>query len=305
MKKIRLYWNNICVLNKGEKLYLDLIREDLIKKGIDLEITYFGLGYPYHLSTYLKRDDAVLPDIMVSTDLEVFEDPVLKRKLSSCYLKIKDVFSIKDDVCFKAIDKGSFLLPYLVIPIILYSEEEIKRVSLEEIVRDCHPITFGGINNSAAKTVIKLVMKLFGKDGVSSFLKNADVTNMPIEAFNKVRKGKGKMALIPSLFSLTSERGDINNLEDGIIALPSYISVLNTLKMEDAKLVIDELNKDEFLNFFKDRGHLIVMKNGFEKEKVFENDTLVLLFPDTGFIDSLKEGEFVSYYGKLMGGRAI
>ena len=74
MTTIRLYWNNICVLHRQELQFLNEIREELRKDNIDLDITCFGLGYGRHMSDYLREEDSVLPDLVVSTDLEVFED---------------------------------------------------------------------------------------------------------------------------------------------------------------------------------------------------------------------------------------
>ena len=75
MTHILLYWNHICVLHRQEKAFLDGLTQKLLSDGIQLEVRYFGLGYPEHMSEYLARPDAVLPDLIVSADLEVFEDP--------------------------------------------------------------------------------------------------------------------------------------------------------------------------------------------------------------------------------------
>ena len=81
MTTVLLYWNHICVLHKGEKQFLDRLAERLSNEDIDLRVRYFGLGYPEHMSEYLARPDAILPDLIVSADLEVFEDSRIYRKL--------------------------------------------------------------------------------------------------------------------------------------------------------------------------------------------------------------------------------
>ena len=75
MTHVLLYWNHICVLHRQEKAFLDGLAQRLIADEIELEVRHFGLGYPEHMSEYLARPDAVLPDLIVSADLEVFEDP--------------------------------------------------------------------------------------------------------------------------------------------------------------------------------------------------------------------------------------
>lgn len=55
MTHILLYWNHICVLHRQEKAFLDGLTQKLLSDGIQLEVRYFGLGYPEHMSEYLAR----------------------------------------------------------------------------------------------------------------------------------------------------------------------------------------------------------------------------------------------------------
>ncbi len=97
MTTIRLYWNNICVLHRQELQFLNEIREELRKDNIDLDITCFGLGYGRHMSDYLREEDSVLPDLVVSTDLEVFEDErIWNRFREHGLLPLKEFFPVKD-----------------------------------------------------------------------------------------------------------------------------------------------------------------------------------------------------------------
>ena len=62
MRHILLYWNHICVLHRQEKTFLDALAQRLLSDEIQLDVRYFGLGYPEHMSEYLARPDAILPD---------------------------------------------------------------------------------------------------------------------------------------------------------------------------------------------------------------------------------------------------
>ena len=55
MTSILLYWNHICVLHRQEKAFLEDLAQRLRGDGIRLEVRYFGLGYPEHMSEYLAR----------------------------------------------------------------------------------------------------------------------------------------------------------------------------------------------------------------------------------------------------------
>jgi len=81
MRKISMYWNNICVLHRYEKKHIEEVTALLREQDILLETEYFGLGYAKKLSEDVKSTGAA-PDIIVSTDLEVFEDPENTRLIS-------------------------------------------------------------------------------------------------------------------------------------------------------------------------------------------------------------------------------
>ena len=96
MTNVLLYWNHICVLHNQEKAFLSRLAESLKAEEIALTVRYFGLGYPEHMSEYLAREDAVLPDLIVSADLEVFEDARLMEKLRPTLHQSRDFVPLAD-----------------------------------------------------------------------------------------------------------------------------------------------------------------------------------------------------------------
>ena len=52
MKKVSLYWNHICILHNYEKMFLEEVKQALLPYDIELNVTYFGMGYPEHMSEY-------------------------------------------------------------------------------------------------------------------------------------------------------------------------------------------------------------------------------------------------------------
>lgn len=203
MTTIRLYWNNICVLHRQELQFLNEIREELRKDNIDLDITCFGLGYGRHMSDYLREEDSVLPDLVVSTDLEVFEDErIWNRFREHGLLPLKEFFPIKDIPELGGLKQASALLPYLAIPLVFYSDVELLRqtsmdtssinaifftgtdadseqsISLNRLVESSFPLSYGGINNSAVKTVAKLTWESFGMETAKHFLTASNVFDM-------------------------------------------------------------------------------------------------------------------------------
>jgi hypothetical protein len=68
------------------------------------------------------------------------------------------------------VDRGEKLLPYLIIPLVFYSHDTSCDVSasLEQVAAEGREIAFGGINNSAAKSVVKTVWSRYGRDMAST-----------------------------------------------------------------------------------------------------------------------------------------
>ncbi len=57
MKKVLLYWNHICILHNYEKMFLEEVKQALLPYDIELNVTYFGMGYPEHMSEYLYKKE--------------------------------------------------------------------------------------------------------------------------------------------------------------------------------------------------------------------------------------------------------
>lgn len=113
MKKVLLYWNHICILHNYEKMFLEEVKQALLPYDIELNVTYFGMGYPEHMSEYLYKKDAVLPDIIVSADLEVFEDARIFSKLEPDLYPCHDWISFKDSTALELVERSPYLLPFI------------------------------------------------------------------------------------------------------------------------------------------------------------------------------------------------
>ena len=155
MTHVKLYWNHICILHKQEKDMLTALRRQLLTEDIDLEVRYFGLGYPQHMSEYLADEDTELPDIIVSADLEVFELSSIFDRLKAELYPAEGWLPLRESAALSCIRKDQTLLPFASIPLVYYTRrpETVEGRSITEIDN----LAFGGINNSAGKTIAKAV----------------------------------------------------------------------------------------------------------------------------------------------------
>ena len=150
MTSILLYWNHICVLHRQEKAFLEDLAQRLWGDGIRLEVRYFGLGYPEHMSESLARPDAILPDLIVSADLEVFEDLRIFSKFKSDLYPAADWIPLRQSPMLNAVQRSPCLLPFVSIPLVYYTRE--PEACAKTSLPDWRGLAFGGINNSAGRS---------------------------------------------------------------------------------------------------------------------------------------------------------
>ncbi len=287
MTEVTLYWSNICILNRIELEYLERIKAGLAEEDIDLRITHFGLGYPYHMSDYLRTEGSSLPDIFLSADLEVFEDERLFSRFEGDLMNISGMMDVK----VEAIKRGK-LLPYLAIPLVLYSKKE-ESASLLSLSSD-RGFTFGGIENSAAKTVVKTIWNLYGKEKAAEALKSASVTAMPINAFQRVKTGVSRCALVPAVFALSDSSARTFLPAEGSVLIPSYAAVRNTISPSTAEKVISAIFSPSFLDMYEERGKMLISTR--EIPGWFEKLGGRMTLPSGEFLSSLKGEEFYALY---------
>lgn len=315
MTTIKLYWNNICILHRQELQFLNEIRQELASDGIDLAVTCFGLGYGRHMSDYLREEDSVLPDLVVSTDLEVFEDErIWNRFREQGLLPLKKYFPVKDLPEFGGLKKDPSLLPYLAIPLVFYSDTELFRqagwdggsdISLNKLIKTSFPLAYGGIHNSAVKTVAKLAWEIYGMETAENFLKHSNVFDMPIQAFHQVALGAAPLALVPSVYALRAD-GKKNKAcwpLEGAPAIPSYLCA-GTAAPKDAILaVIEKLRGSRFSRFYAENGCLYscAPDDPLPDLSFLEGSQMnrELVVPSESFLSSLPAEDFYKMYHRV------
>lgn len=223
MTHILLYWNHICVLHRQEKAFLQELAGRLHREDIELEVRFFGLGYPEHMSEYLARPGCGAPRPHrfggsggVRGSGHFFQDGT--GAVPGGRLGLPAGKS-----CSGRRAAGDKLLPAAAIPLVYYTRE----LGICEQMRlpDWDGLAFGGINNSAVKTVVKVVWETWGREAASGLLDRSFVTDMPIGAFQTVRQGQARTALVPSLYALRADGQStfLRTPQEGPVLIPSYL----------------------------------------------------------------------------------
>ncbi|MBE6053830.1 MAG: hypothetical protein E7212_07925 [Clostridium sartagoforme] len=304
MKTVKLYWSNICILHKYEKDHLDNLILTLRKKNIKLEITYFGIGYPFKLNEYLKKPDAIMPDIIVSTDLEIYEDSTIYSKFSSDLYELSNYFNIKREIKTSNIYFDKKILPFLVIPLILSYNKNYTGFtdSIKNILESDSKTVIGGINNSGAKSIVKAIWSEYGKESAERFLSNSTILNMPIQSFNAVKNGSDRLAITPSIYAKRANNNDLfmSFPNDGAIALPSYISANKSLDEKTMLEILNELITKDFCNSFVRSASLISCIDDTIDDSLIIDNEYKLLYPSKEWLTKTTSKEFFELYNRYI-----
>ena len=294
MTSILLYWNHICVLHRQEKAFLESLAQRLRGGGIRLEVRYFGLGYPEHMSEYLARPDAVLPDLIVSADLEVFENLRIFSKFKSDLYPAADWIPLRQSPMLNAVQRGPYLLPFVSIPLVYYTRE--PEACAKTSLPDWRGLAFGGINNSAVKTVMKSVWERWGQAAAAKLLGESLVTDMPIGAFQAVRQGQARTALVPSLYALRADNREtfLRIPKEGPVLIPSYLCARASAPEWAARKVAECILSRELCDFYGANGDLIVYPACTELHS--RQEKAHALCPSAEWLEHLSHKDFYRLY---------
>lgn len=293
---VTLYWNHICILHNFEKIYLANLQERLLREGIHLVVRFFGLGYDEHMAAYLARDDAQMPDLIVSADLEVFECAKAFDALGPLH-DCATWLPLKSTAVVQAVKRTDQLLPVVAIPLVLYGGSPIPNDPLPTLVRNAR-VAFGGIDNSAGKILVKSVWERYGKAVAEELLQRCTATAMPIGAFKAARTKEVDFALVPSLYALRADGTDsfFETPHEGPVLLPSYFCARTSIEDEVARRVCRALLSEELLDFYAANGDLVVCPQQSLKHASTQDDADTCLTVSQSFIDALDSRAFYKLY---------
>jgi len=256
---VTLYWNNVCLLSKQEERHLADARAILAADGIDLAYEVFGLGRPGELVDRVRETRGGF-DILVSTEPLVYEEPDVCALYAQDLVPADRLPPPKD---FMAAARASLprgaaapmLLPVLVIPLVMVVHRKAwgdrpLPGGFADIEHE--PKAYGGRDNAAGANLRRQLAARFGEGYLGHFERSATAYEMPVEAFQAVRKGAVPVAVVPTIFA---ERADGEALAlvypaEGAAFVPSCAVVKNTLGDAVRGRVLDALFPARLMRFY-------------------------------------------------------
>jgi hypothetical protein len=281
--RVKLLWSNVCLLSVQEQKHLADAAARLKGAGIELVAEYYGLGKE-DLSERVRRSgfDA---DIMVSTDLDVYEDRALYDTFRDSLLSIRDMLPVKEAFISGPLFRNPLLLPILFVPLVMvvnraaWGGAPLPR-SLREL-RDV-PKAFGGRNNSAGKGLEKQLRGLYGDKFSEDFLEASEIFEMPVQAFRAAQTGSVAAALVPTIFAMRADGDELVRIypEEGAATVPCFAAARNSITPETAKTALKTIFTYEFNSFYASNGHVQpCLANAEDAEIVRENGYKFLYTP--------------------------
>ncbi len=289
-------------MHRHEQAFLHDLEIRLSDLGIALELECFGLGTPRRLSTYLQEKDAVLPDMIVSTDLEVFENKALYERLEEDLLPAGEMLETKPSIAESSIAANSKLLPYLIIPMACcYKQELCIPHELGELIEVGIPTIMGGYNNSGATSIVKALWSEFGQDAIERYARTSQVADMPIQSFHAVRQGSERVSICPLLYA---KRADNEVLRmhyptPGAPALPSYIAARQSIDPDVAGCVMEEMRDPEFMRSFAENASIEPCAKGSVDERTCAEHELQFLYPNQAWFDAVDSQSFFELFNSI------
>ncbi|SCY75965.1 ABC transporter substrate-binding protein [Alkaliphilus peptidifermentans] len=299
----KIYWNNICLLSAMEETF---IKQQSNKYNyFPFTFEYYGLGKPYSMTEKIKadvREGGIKGDIIVSTDLDVFQDRAMAKDFKSDFQQTNSLFRIRETIMNTTIpDPNRFFHPFIVIPLVmvintnLVKESEMP-ASLKDLLHPSfkHRYAFGGVNNSAGRSLIKSLWYLYGSDAAKKFLSGSLITSMPAQAFQRVITGQVPVAIVPTIFAL---RRGIQGLKacwplEGAVAIPSYVAVKNRVNNKDLQLFLDTILGMNLQQQLRNSGDIIPVHPDIAISPFTLENDCKLLYPEWSFFDTFDHEEF-------------
>lgn|GEM_PF-1180714 len=299
----KVYWNNICLLSSIEESFIKERQTKL--ENFPFYFEYYGLGRSSSMTAKIKEDlkeGQIKGDIIVSTDLDIFQDRDIVKHFHSNYKKGPSLLPLNNSLLNTKIpDPNGYFHPFVVIPLVmvvntnLIKESEIPE-SLEDLIDPNfkYRYAFGGVHNSAGRSLLKSLWCLYGKSGVERFLSKSTITSMPAQAFHQVMTGQVEVAIVPTIFAL---RKGVNGLKgiwprEGAVAIPSYVACKNNVTTEDFNLFLNTIVGSDLQLQLKNAGDIIPTHPDLPITSFAMDNNCKLLYPEWEFFDTFDHDEF-------------
>jgi len=301
MKDITVYWNNICLLRRAEENFIN----EYAKNKPEIHIEYFGLGMPKKLRNQiaddLQKHNEPQADVIVSTDLDVFQDKRLLLDKLDMFADIAGEFTIRDEVKVTGTEYPTEKIATAhVLPMLMCVNEEIAAdmnypESLKDLCKDEYrgKIVLGGSDTAAGRSIVMSIWYLYGEEYAMKFLQNAAFVSIPAVAYSTcAAKKEFPVCILPSVLAGRGLKTIFP--KDGAPAIPTYVSVRKGAAEGAMDFLKTVLFGMEMQRFYSERGIILPSHPDIAiSPGLFDSGTICrFLYPDHDFIQNFDMAKF-------------
>jgi len=294
--KISVYWNNICLLRRAEEKFVG----EYAKNNADFCVKYFGLGMPKKLRNQIADDlqkyGEPKADVIVSTDLDIFQDKRLLLGKFDFFADIAGQFVTRDEIKATGTEYpvGQVVTAHVLPMVICVNEDIAQDIAYPETLKDlCKneykgKIVLGGNDTAAGRSIAMSIWYLYGEKCAMKFLQNAIFVSIPAMAYNACAKKKEfPVCILPSVLA---KQGGLKTVfpKDGAPAIPTYVCVRRGTPAEALGFLKSVLFGIEMQRFYSDRAVILPSHPDVKiNPALFDNGAMCrFLYPDYDFVQS-------------------
>ncbi|WP_315167812.1 hypothetical protein [Metaclostridioides mangenotii] len=145
-------------------------------------------------------------------------------------------------------------------------------------------------------------MYKYGETKVHRFIDSSIIKEMPIQAFDSIKKRIYDIGLVPSVFAKIGRINkdlDIIWPKDGAISIQSYIAINKSVSLEVVEILRDEVFNSGFVDFFVNRGDIISCLLESEETVDSVENKFNFTYPNDEWFAQLDYNEFIDKYNKI------
>ncbi len=278
MSKKKIYWANVCILNRKESELMEKASETWNgETGNAYEMIYLGDTEEVKIHQKLEEDidsGKLGFHLLVSTRFDLFCSGRYLLGRKDNLLPIGEILPIREEIKRAGVEDPFHLYyPLAILPHFIVCNSEVQGSepapsSLEELLdsRWEGKVFIGNTELPSGQAVLFAMWYLFGDEGLETCVRNWRQKSAPSAVRHGLIKGEFPIGILPGVFSGPGPKDRIFAVrpKEGMPVLPSYAAAVRSgnFDHQDDEDTMNFLKasaaSQEYHEFYKDMAHAVV-----------------------------------------------
>ena len=267
--KMRIYWANLCILNRMESERMAASAEAWSPgRKCSPEMVYLGDTEEIQMYEQMDRDMAAGKlgfDLLVTTRFDLFCSKKYLQSKREDLFPIGDLFPVRAEIAEANVpDPHGLFFPLAVLPHYIVVNTDLVDIEncprrLEELLSPKWEgqVFLGATDLPSARSVLFNMWYLFGKEGLETCVSNWRRKSAPSAARHGLVKGNIPVAVLPGIFAGPGPADNLQSFwpEEGAPVLPSYAAVKKSSYTEETiDFFVNSAGSKQFSDFYRNQG---------------------------------------------------